>query len=136
MSTAPRHSEPLTPAGIRNLAEGDEIEIVLRRRVSTVGLGYPAVPGVAVLGARRSLDSIADVAGGNPEHLKVYAVRKPWRPGDVVVVRFNGPASQPYTYVRGVRDWPGDRVPMTDAEVDRHVATGQAVHVLRDGRPV
>lgn len=58
-----------------------------------------------------------------------------WLPGDVVVVRYLGNPT-PYTYVRGERDWPGDRRPKSDAEISRLYAEGRAEHVLRNGKPV
>jgi hypothetical protein len=67
-----------------------------------------------------------------------------WQPGDVVVVRYNSvPTSTPwddttpYTYVRGAKDWPGDRrASRTDAQIDQLFAEGKVTHVLRDGEPV
>lgn len=59
-----------------------------------------------------------------------------WKPGDVVTIRFNGPRSTPFTYVRGRRDWPGDGTRQSDAEVTRHWHEGRATLVMRDGEVV
>lgn len=69
--------------------------------------------------------------------ISIQEVLPSWQPGDVIVVRFNGPNSQPFTYVRGASGWLGERVaPPTDADVDRWIAAGTAQHVLREGKPV
>jgi hypothetical protein len=59
-----------------------------------------------------------------------------WQIGDVVVIRFNGPGSTPYTYVRDARRWPGVTTTLTDEDVTRYVEAGIATHLVRAGEPV
>ncbi|MFG3710116.1 hypothetical protein [Micromonospora sp. NPDC047730] len=56
-----------------------------------------------------------------------------WRPGDVVIVRWHGATSTPYTYVRGMYSWPGERSPKTDAQIDELYLAGKAKPVLQSG---
>lgn len=56
-----------------------------------------------------------------------------WKPGDVVVVRYNGPTAPAYTYVRGMRGWPGERQNKTDAQMNELYAMGKATPVLQSG---
>lgn len=59
-----------------------------------------------------------------------------WQIGDVVVIRFNGPGSTPYTYIRDARRWPGITTTLTDDDVTRYVEAGIATHLVRAGEPV
>lgn len=56
-----------------------------------------------------------------------------WRPGDVVIVRWHGPTSPPYTYVRGKFRWPGEQRDRTDAQIDELYLAGKAKPVLQSG---
>lgn len=57
-----------------------------------------------------------------------------WRPGDVITIRFaNGSQAPEYTYVRGAREWPGERRNLTDAEVGRRWNQGKVRPVLQAG---
>lgn len=55
-----------------------------------------------------------------------------WRPGDVVVVTFER-GGTPYTYVRGLRSWPGESANKTDAQMDALFREGKAKPVLQAG---
>ena len=57
-----------------------------------------------------------------------------WKPGDVVIVRYSGPSSLPYTYVRGALGWPGEnRAAKTDAQITDLYFSGKAKPVLQAG---
>lgn len=56
-----------------------------------------------------------------------------WEPGDVVIVRHDGPNSVPYTYVRGSKNWPGERFPKTDEQMNALYADGKVKPVLAHG---
>lgn len=97
----------------------------------------------AELGA--ATGEIVDCYGANLWQVKIGAQQfvisdhalKPaapkWRPGDVVIVRWHGPSSAPYTYVRGMYSWPGERSPKTDAQIDELYLAGKATPVLQSG---
>lgn len=87
----------------------------------------------------RSLDD-----HGSLEHLGAPPPK--WLPGDVVLLCFDPTevrswgdravrrqTGKTYTYVRGVRDWPGDQSRMTDAEMSAYFAAGQVTPVLQSG---
>lgn len=57
-----------------------------------------------------------------------------WQAGDVVTIRFNGPASRSYTYVRGYKDWPGETVKLTDTQVNDYYRRGNVAHLVRNGQ--
>ncbi|MEU4568653.1 hypothetical protein [Micromonospora sp. NPDC023956] len=56
-----------------------------------------------------------------------------WQPGDVLVVRWHGPRSRAYTYVRGMKCWPGETASKTDTEMDDLFLAGKAEPVLQTG---
>lgn len=53
-----------------------------------------------------------------------------WRAGDVVDVRFRDDDIQSYTYVRGSRDWPAPKRPLSDTRINELWAAGR-IDVVR-----
>lgn len=83
-------------------------------------------PRVAILKAKQILAEAgvkADIVLKTPK----------WEPGDVVIVRYDGPTSVPYTYVRGSKTWPGERFPKTDEQMSALFAEGKVRPVLAHG---
>lgn len=66
----------------------------------------------------------------------VVTIKAPpkWVTGDVVQIRYG---SKSYTYVRGVKQWPGEYAgPLSDGSVDTAWRDGRVRHLLRDGSPI
>ena len=55
-----------------------------------------------------------------------------WWPGDVVLVKYH-PLGDSYTYVRGVRGWPGERVAKTDEQLTALWREGKVKPLLQEG---
>jgi len=56
--------------------------------------------------------------------LKIESPPK-WVAGDVIDIRFSSTSTVPYTYVRGVREWPGDsRGPLSDDRINDYWRRG------------
>lgn len=85
-------------------------------------------PDAAIMHARRILAN-----AGVKATITIIPTPPKWMPGDVVVVRHDGQGSQPYTYVRGVKGWPGERISKTDAQMDALYVEGKAKPVLQSG---
>lgn len=64
-----------------------------------------------------------EVSNGTVSFTQKKEVRV-WRPGDVIRVRFGGKGSNPYTYVRASRTWPGEATTLTDEDVERYDSLG------------
>lgn len=63
---------------------------------------------------------------------KVVRLAPEWKPGDVVIVRFE-PGGQRYTYVRGRSSWPGEHVSKSDEQIDALYLDGKVQPVLQSG---
>ncbi|MEU8655268.1 hypothetical protein [Actinoplanes philippinensis] len=77
-----------------------------------------------------------ELPGGKVVALGTAAIRQAmkWKAGDVVIVRYSGPDSTPYTYVRGAHSWPGEaRAAKTDALMTKLYFEGKVTPVLQAG---
>jgi hypothetical protein len=98
---------------------------------------YQAQPGDPAGLSWSAHDDIGRARASLARHgleMSVQVKAPTFRPGDVLVVRFHGPGSTPYTYVRSRRDWPGDGVRKTDAEMAGLWREGKARLIARDGQ--
>lgn len=123
----------LFPPKIAAPKPGDKVRVTLTGRVSDRGGDWEHTgmytPAGALLPSPLFLDN------RTIETLTIVQKAPTWKPGDVVVLRFSEYGSE-FTYVRGLKDWPGDGARKSDAEVNALKNRGLVRHVLRDGKPV
>ena len=100
---------------------------------ATAPAPHPGDPEGLSPAARRDLASARSILATHGLEVSVRRTAPTFRPGDVLVVRFPGNPTA-YTYVRGRRDWPGDGMRKTDAEMAALWQEGKAHLVIRDGQ--
>lgn len=118
-----------------NLKPGQRVRVTFEGTAESLRrYGVPQDFRLRVDGASTPIGSNALRKAVAFEVLPEPVVPSVWEAGDVVIVRFGGPSSSPYTYVRlADGSWSGN---LTDAEADERIDNGQAVWAMRAGLPV
>lgn len=118
------------------LRRGDRVTVTFEAVVEGNGVLCPLGTGTSTYPRQTFGLAAGRVLATNLGRSATFDVVAPaapvWRAGDVVVVRYEGNPT-PYTYVRGSRNWPGERSPKTDAQMDALFAERAATPVLQAG---